>query len=36
MSLDLSLEDLQGPIHEAFDLSIDFLIQLLDSTFHLS
>ncbi len=27
MSLDLSLEDLQGPTHETLDLSIDFLIQ---------
>jgi hypothetical protein len=26
MSLDISLEDLQGPVHEVVDLSIDFLI----------
>jgi hypothetical protein len=36
MSLDLNLEDLQGPIHKAFDLSTDFLIQPLVSTFHFS
>jgi hypothetical protein len=36
MSLDLSLEDLQGPIHEAIDLSIDFLIQPSILAFHLS
>jgi hypothetical protein len=36
MSLDLSLEDLQGSTEEALDLSIDFLIQLSFSTFHLS
>jgi hypothetical protein len=36
MSLDLSLEDCQGPTHEALDLSTNFLIQLSISTFHLS
>lgn len=28
MSLDSSLEDLQGPIHETLDLSTNFLIQM--------
>ncbi len=36
MSLDVSLEDLEGPTHEAIDLSIDFLIQPLVLAFHLS
>jgi hypothetical protein len=36
MSLDLSLEDLQGPTHETLDLSTSFLIQLSISAFHLS
>jgi len=36
MGLDLSLQDLQGPIHEALDLSTSFLIQLLILAFHLS
>jgi hypothetical protein len=37
MNLDVvSLENLQGPIHEIIHLSIDFLIQPSISTFHLS
>jgi hypothetical protein len=36
MSLNLSMEDLQGPIHEIIDLSIYLLIQPLILTFHFS
>jgi len=36
MSLDLSLENLQGPTHIALDLSNDLLIQPSISAFHLS
>ncbi len=36
MSLDVSLEDLQGTSHKALHHSTNFLIQLLVSTFHLS
>jgi len=37
MNLDVvNLEDLRGPTHKAIHHSIDFLIQQLVSTFHLS
>lgn len=36
MNFYLSLKDLQGPTHEALDLSTDFLIQSSVSAFHLS
>jgi hypothetical protein len=36
MSLYLNLENLQGPIHIALNLSNDFLIQPSISAFHLS
>jgi hypothetical protein len=36
MNLNVSLEDLQGPSHEALHHSTNFVIQLLVSTFHLS